>query len=147
MQLIKKVQTQDITAMAPRKDVCDAFVEHADLYLKRTAWTSGCRSWFKQGKEDGPLAMWPGTRLLYFELLAKPRYEDYKILYQGGNPFGFLGNGFTVRECAGGDLSYYLGTKKNPGALLPQGINASAPHVDQGGAKENGINGTDVCLP
>jgi hypothetical protein len=119
IQIIRKMQTENISAMAPRRTVCDAFMDHADLYLKRTAWASGCRSWFKQGKEDGPLAMWPGSRLLYFELLAQPRYEDYDLKYQSGNPFGFLGSGFTTREYDGRDLSHYLGTKDTPGALIP----------------------------
>ncbi|KAH0844044.1 hypothetical protein FOPE_08839 [Fonsecaea pedrosoi] len=123
IQVIKKMQTENITAMAPRRAVCDAFIEHADLYLQRTAWASGCRSWFKQGKEDGPLAMWPGSRLLFFELLAQPRYEDYDIKYQSGNPFGFLGNGFTTREYDGRDISYYLGTRDAPGALLSATMN------------------------
>ncbi|KAL6248698.1 hypothetical protein RBB50_004953 [Rhinocladiella similis] len=119
IQIIRKIQTENISAMAPRRTVCDAFMDHANLYLKRTAWASGCRSWFKQGKEDGPLAMWPGSRLLYFELLAQPRYEDYDLNYQSGNPFGFLGSGFTTREYDGRDLSHYLGTKDTPGALIP----------------------------
>jgi hypothetical protein len=138
IQLIKKIQTQDIKAMAPKKAACDAFMDHADLFLKRTAWASGCRSWFKQGKEDGPLAMWPGSRLLYFELLAQPRYEDYDIEYRGGNPFGFLGNGFTTREYNGSDLSYYLGTKDAPGALIPPGMPSVSQEPGQPIIKANG---------
>lgn len=68
---------------------------------------------------DGPLSIWPGSRLLYFDLLSEPRYEDYDISYLTRNRFGFLGNGFTTREYNGGDLSYYLGTNTNPGALIP----------------------------
>ena len=134
MILIKKIQTQNIRAMAPRKEVCQAFVEHADLFLKRTAWTSGCRSWFKQGKEDGPLSIWPGSRLLFFDALSKPRYEDYDISYEGDNPFGFFGNGFTVREYDGSDLSYYLGTEENLGALLPASTCLSNGTNSLGGA-------------
>lgn len=116
---IKKMQVERIKSMSPKREVCTAFQEHADLYLKRTAWTSGCTSWFKQGRKDGPLAIWPGTRLAYFDLLKSPRYEDFKIEYLGGNPFGHLGNGFTVKEYDGSDISYYLGTKQNPGGLMP----------------------------
>jgi hypothetical protein len=94
-------------------------VEHANQYLKRTAWTSGCSSWFKQGKVDGPLTMFSGTRLVYIDLLTEPRYEDYKIEYQSGNPFGYLGNGFSIIIYDGSDLSYYLGTEKSPGGILP----------------------------
>ena len=119
MMPIKQIQTQNIRAMTPRKEVCQAFIEHADLYLKRTAWTPGCRSWFKQGKEDGPLSIWPGSRLLFFDAPSQPQYEAFCISYEGDNPFGFFGSGFTVREYDGSDLSYYLGTAENPGALLP----------------------------
>jgi hypothetical protein len=117
---IKKIQAQNIKSLTPRREVAEAFAEHAQLFLKRTAWTSGCSSWFKQGKVDGPLAMFPGTRLVYMDLLKEPRYEDYRIEYQSGNPFGFLGNGFSTREYDGRDLSYYLGTKQNPGAMMPE---------------------------
>ena len=117
----KKMQTQNIKSMTPKREVCEAFIEHADLYLKRTAWTSGCSSWFKQGKVDGPLTMFPGTRLVYMDLLSQPRYEDYRIEYQSGNPFGFLGNGFSTREYDGRDLSYYLGDEENTGGTLPHG--------------------------
>lgn len=130
--------------MAPQRTVCDAFMDHANLYLKRTAWASGCRSWFKQGKEDGPLAMWPGSRLLYFELLAQPRYEDYDLKYQSGNPFGFLGSGFTTREYDGRDLSYYLGTKDTPGALIPAKTPSAPQKIEEVSIKANGLKGVIV---
>jgi hypothetical protein len=63
--------------------------------------------------------MFPGSRLVFFKLLAEPRYEDYDIRYESRNPFEFPGTGFTIGEFDGSDLSYYLGTKENPGALLP----------------------------
>ncbi|KAI1613510.1 FAD/NAD-P-binding domain-containing protein [Exophiala viscosa] len=109
LTIVKKMQTENIKSITPRHEVCDAFAAHADVFLKRTAWSGDCRSWFKQGRRDGPLAMFPGTRLTYFTLMEKPRYEDYRIEYQSGNPFGFLGNGFSTREYNGSDLSWYLG--------------------------------------
>ena len=121
LTITKSIQTENIKSLTPRLSVAEAFMEHADLYLKRTAWTSGCSSWFKQGKIDGPLAIFPGTRLVYFDLLAEPRYQDYDIEYQSGNPFGFLGNGFSTKEYDGSDLSYYLGTEENPGKQIPAG--------------------------
>lgn len=63
--------------------------------------------------------MFPGTRLTYFTLMEKPRYEDYDIEYQSGNPFEFLGNGFSTREYNGSDLSWYLGDGLTPGGVLP----------------------------
>jgi hypothetical protein len=114
------VQVESIKSLTPRLDVSEAFAEHADLFLKRTAWSGPCVSWFKQGRLDGPLCVFPGSRLVYFDLLSSPRYEDYKIEYQSSNPFGFLGNGFHRMEYDGSDLSYYLGTNEKPGDLLPQ---------------------------
>ena len=141
-QIITKMQQENIKELRPRQEVCEAFTEHADLFHKRTAWTSGCRSWFKQGKIDGPLAMWPGSRLLYFDCLAKPRYEDYHIKYTNGNPFEFMGNGFTTREYNGGDLSFYLGSEGSHGALLPKRertsmVGGTEAHKDTAMARES----------
>jgi hypothetical protein len=125
---VKKIQKENIKSLTPRREVCDAFAEHAELFIKRTAWSGPCRSWFKQGKIDGPLTMFPGSRLVYFDLLSFPRYEDYKFEYQSSNMFGFMGNGFHKMESDGSDLSYYLGTDEKPGKLLPQ-VEATAAGV------------------
>jgi hypothetical protein len=54
--------------------------------------------------------MFPGSRLTYLDLLSTPRFEDYHIEYLNSlNMFEFLGNGFSMREFDGRDLSYYLG--------------------------------------
>lgn len=114
IQVINKVQKDRIKSLYPRQEVVDQFVEHADLFLHRTAWASGCSSWFKQGRVDGPLPMFPGSRLTYLDLLSAPRFEDYHIEYLNKmNQFEFIGNGFDVREFDGRDMSYYLGLLKN----------------------------------
>ena len=77
-------------------------------------------SWFKNGDPNGRLTVFPGSRLLYFDLLEKPRFEDYDIEYLGGNEFQFLGNGFHIIEWNGGDNSYYLGTEDGPVEMLPK---------------------------
>ncbi|OQV06871.1 hypothetical protein CLAIMM_11386 [Cladophialophora immunda] len=107
---IQKMQKDRIKSMTPRAEAVEEFREHAELFLQRTAWASGCSSWFKQGRVDGPLTMFPGSRLVYLDLLATPRFEDYQIEYLNPlNRFAFLGNGFSQREFDGRDLSYYLG--------------------------------------
>jgi hypothetical protein len=109
-QVIDKMRTDNIKSMAPKADVCADFAKHAQLYLKRTAWSGACSSWFKQGRIDGPLTMFPGSRILYFDMLAAPRLEDYEIKYCNGlNRFEFLGNGFSLREFDGRDITYYWG--------------------------------------
>ena len=107
--VIEKVQVEEIKSITPRMDAAVQFRQHADLFLKRTAWTSPCRSWFKQGRTDGQAAIYPGSRLHFFELLKAPRYEDFQIEYMNQNRFAFLGNGFEIREFDGRDITNYLG--------------------------------------
>lgn len=110
IQCIQKMQKDRIKSLTPKPEIAEQLKEHAQLYLQRTAWTSGCSSWFKQGRVDGPLPMFPGSRLTYLDLLETPRFEDYQIQYCNPlNMFEYLGNGFAVREFDGRDLSYYLG--------------------------------------
>jgi len=78
--------------------------------IGKTVWTEECRSWYKSGSADGKVAaLWPGSTLHYIEALKTPRYEDYNWAYASGNPFAYLGNGFSSAEKRqGGDLSYYI---------------------------------------
>lgn len=106
---IRKTQVEGIKSFTPSHMAAQQFRQHADLFLQRTAWTSPCRSWFKQGKEDGQLTMWPGSRLHHLELLRTPRWEDFEIEWWDDNRFAFLGNGFEMREFDGRDITNYLG--------------------------------------
>lgn len=74
-----------------------------------SVWTSGCRSWYNQGKPDGKVtAQYPGSLVHWRDMLKEPRYEDYDLTYRSVNRFKFMGNGFTKLEVDGGDLSFYL---------------------------------------
>ena len=139
LTIVKKMQKEDIKSLTPRLDISEFFAEHADLFLQRTAWSGACRSWFKQGRLDGKPAVFPGSRLVYMDLLKEPRFEDYTINYSHGNPFAFLGNGFSTKEFDGSDLSYYLGTEENPGGALPRGKNSKNVSKEILGVKE--VNG------
>jgi hypothetical protein len=110
IQCISKIQKERIKSLTPKISMVAALKEHADLFLQRTAWSDGCRSWFKQGRADGPLTMWPGSRIMYIEMMENARFEDYDIKYINPlNPLEFLGNGFSSRETDGRDPSFYLG--------------------------------------
>lgn len=124
-QVSKKMQKENIKSVKPRRAICTAFAEHADLFVKRTAWSGPCSSWFKNGQKDGRLTMFPGSRLVYFELLSTPRFEDYEITYWSDNPFQFLGNGFALIEFNGGDISHYVGGADGPVNMLPDGSKGS----------------------
>ena len=87
--------------MAPRQDATDEFVRYGDEIHKTLTWSGGCRSWYKKGRREGRVtATWPGSALLYREVLGREiRGEDWDIRYRSGNRWrGLLGNGFTGLE-------------------------------------------------
>jgi hypothetical protein len=116
--ILEKLQIENIKSIVPKLSAAQDFRRHADLFLKRTAWTSPCRSWFKAGTVDGQAAIWPGSRLHHLEIMRQPRYEDYEIEYWNKNRFAFLGNGFEMREFDGRDITNYLGCLNDQGKDL-----------------------------
>jgi hypothetical protein len=68
------------------------------------------------------------------------RYEDYTIGYQSHNPFEFLGNGFSVVEYNGSDLSHYLGSLGTTGGVLPK-----PKRLEVDGEKHR-VNGVSVAV-
>jgi cation diffusion facilitator CzcD-associated flavoprotein CzcO len=109
MQVMQKVQVEDIKKIEVKRSVAEDFTTHSDLYLERTAWSGPCSSWFKNGVSKARPLCWPGSRVHYLEILQKPRFEDFDIEYQSGNRWNFLGDGFDVREFDGRDLTWYYG--------------------------------------
>jgi cation diffusion facilitator CzcD-associated flavoprotein CzcO len=98
-QVIEKMQTENIKAVAPKPAATKDFYNHTHELMKRLAWSSACRSWFKNGKTHGPVtAVYPGSRLHFFEALKNVRWEDYEIDYVTSNRFQFFGNGFSQTE-------------------------------------------------
>ncbi|KAJ9156053.1 Steroid monooxygenase [Pleurostoma richardsiae] len=109
MQMLAKMSEEEVTSFAPKEEAVADFAEHRRKFLPRTAWTSPCRSWFKQGTIDGEPMMWPGSRIQFFETIKTPRWEDYDLKYTTRNRFGYFGNGFAARETDGSDLTWYIG--------------------------------------
>lgn len=109
MQMLKKMSEEEISSFAPKVEAVNDFALHRSKFLPRTAWTSPCRSWFKQGTVDQEPMMWPGSRIQFFETIATPRWEDFELKYTTSNRFGYFGNGFAARESDGRDLTWYLG--------------------------------------
>lgn len=73
--VINKMQEEGIKSLYPKVNAVQDFKRHRELFLSRTVWDSPCRSWFKGGKIDGPIMMWPGNRLHFFKVLESPRWE------------------------------------------------------------------------
>lgn len=97
--MVVKLQQENIKCFDPKAEAVREFYNHTHELMKRLVWSSACSSWFKNGKKHGPVvAIWPGSRLHYFEVLKKVRYEDYDITYRSENRFQFMGNGYTETE-------------------------------------------------
>lgn len=124
VKIIRKMAVHHIRRMTPKKSIIDQFMEHCQAYLPRTCWADPCSSWFKQGRADGPIVMWPGSRIAFIEIMKEPHWEDYDIEYYSKNRFGFLGNGFHVSEFVPeGDITQYMNCDMNnapPLAILKQ---------------------------
>lgn len=71
IQVIEKMQVENIRSVTPKSKPTEQFLRHANTFLKRTAWTGPCSSWFKGGKVDGAPAIYPGSRLHFLRLLEK----------------------------------------------------------------------------
>ncbi|KAF3010351.1 hypothetical protein E8E14_008823 [Neopestalotiopsis sp. 37M] len=109
IKILDKMSSEGVTSFDPKQEAVNDFIQHRRQFLPRTAWSSPCRSWFKQGTVDGEIMMWPGSRIHFFETMENPRWEDYNLSYTTSNRFGYFGNGFAAREFSGQDLSWYLG--------------------------------------
>ncbi|KAM5344687.1 hypothetical protein ACJ41O_010549 [Fusarium nematophilum] len=105
----KKIATEDIRSITVDEAATAEYNTYSQEFLKRTVWASGCRSWYKNNKEDGKVtAMYGGSILHYKEIMESFRTEDFHFDYLAGNRFRFMGNGLTRREEGDEDLSFYL---------------------------------------
>lgn len=107
---IKKISTEDIKCVHPKRSVESAFVKYGDEVHKTLVWSGGCKSWYKRNRVDGRVtALFGGSAVLFHRLIHEIRGEDFEIEYNSPNPFRFLGNGFTEWEMEeGSDLSWYV---------------------------------------
>ncbi|KAJ7657984.1 FAD/NAD-binding domain-containing protein [Mycena rosella] len=102
-----KLQREHLKSMEVKPEA----VEDWDAYLE-TIFSERCRSWYKQGNEEGRVvALWPGSCLHAAKALKSPRWEDYtyELLDGHTNRFFWAGNGTTVaEETPGADRAWYL---------------------------------------
>jgi hypothetical protein len=99
--VIKKCQREGIKAIVPSDAAVEDYFEHVSTFMPRTAWAGGCRSWYKNGEAKGPVTgLHPGSRMHFIQMLSTFRGEDWEYVYEGPvqNRFGYLGNGFTMKE-------------------------------------------------
>ncbi|PYI11461.1 putative flavo protein [Aspergillus sclerotiicarbonarius CBS 121057] len=106
----RKIATEDIKSIDVKKDALDDYNVWAQEYLKRTAWSDPCRSWYKNGKTSGQItAPYAGTTSHFKRCLENMGGEHFNINYNSLNRFRFLGNGQVDVERNGmGDLAEYF---------------------------------------
>ncbi|KAK7969302.1 hypothetical protein PG996_002260 [Apiospora saccharicola] len=100
-KIIVKCQKEGIKAIVPSDAAVEDYNQHIAAFMPRTAWQSSGRSWFKNGREDGPVtALHPGSRLHFFHMLEQVRGEDWDYVYDNPsqNRFAYLGSGFSTKE-------------------------------------------------
>ncbi|KAK9418208.1 hypothetical protein SUNI508_08402 [Seiridium unicorne] len=111
-RIIVKCQNEGIKSIAPTEAAVNDYSEHIAAFMPRTAWGSAGRSWFKGGKEEGPVvALHPGSRIHFFHMLENFRGEDWEYTYDNAshNRFSYLGNGFSAKELDPNyDSTWYL---------------------------------------
>ncbi|EXJ61627.1 hypothetical protein A1O7_02056 [Cladophialophora yegresii CBS 114405] len=99
LQMITKAQTEGIRAIDVKQSACNDFMTHVHHFMPRTTWAAQCRSWFKGGQVSGPVtAIHPGSRVHWFHMMERPKFEDFDYDYEEDNRFAYLGNGFSRRE-------------------------------------------------
>lgn len=108
--MITKYQRENLHSFSPQPRAVKDLYNHTHELMKRLVWSSACRSWFKNGATHGPVtAIYPGSRLHFFELLKDVRWEDYDLKWRTDNRFQFMGNGFSETECTvDGDPVWYF---------------------------------------
>ncbi|KAJ9116538.1 hypothetical protein QFC24_006708 [Naganishia onofrii] len=109
VDVVAKMQSQDIRSMEISQESQDEYNRQQESVMADLVFTSSCSSWYKGGKADAPPdALYAGSSLQFMELLASPRWEDWKYEYRYKNKYSFLGKGTSSIEARGGDRAFYL---------------------------------------
>lgn len=62
LQLIEKMQVEDIKSYTPKQGAIEDYGQHTKLLIQRTVWDAPCRSWMKAGSIETPPSSYAGTR-------------------------------------------------------------------------------------
>lgn len=60
IQMMKKIQHEQIRSIDVKQDALDDIYAHFDEFHKTTVFQEPCRSWFKDGKQEQRIYLWPG---------------------------------------------------------------------------------------
>ncbi|KAK4925277.1 hypothetical protein LTR66_016410 [Elasticomyces elasticus] len=105
----QKIATEDIKSLDVKKESVDDYNVWSQEFLKRTAFSGECTSWYKNGKSRGFVNAYAGTSSHFRKSLERIGGEHFNIRYNSANRFSYLGNGKMEEEKNGfGDLSDYF---------------------------------------
>jgi len=80
MQISDGWQTENIHSIVPEEEAAADFTAYAEDYMKVTAFTSNCRSWYKSNSKSGRISvLCAGSTLHYFEGIKEPRWDDWNV--------------------------------------------------------------------
>ncbi|KAM0787268.1 hypothetical protein ACM66B_006503 [Microbotryomycetes sp. NB124-2] len=119
-EVISKMQREGLKTISAKQDAIDDFMQYISHYFERTVYSEKCRSWYKAGRELGPvIGLWPGSCLHAIKTLKHPRWEDFDYTQAGqANRFAWLGNGAAEEEIGGPetglDRAFYLNEIDQP---------------------------------
>ena len=122
-QCLRKMATENVRTMEPKKEAVQNFTDFCDKYFKRTVFSAECGSWYKSSppgtsaeerKRGRVTALWPGSSCHAIKALERPRFEDFELTFVESNPMAWFGDGWTVAEREGDveGLTYYLNETK-----------------------------------
>jgi cation diffusion facilitator CzcD-associated flavoprotein CzcO len=102
VDMVRKLQTENYSSFRLQPGKADSYQFQMFSWLQKTVWGDACQSSFKNGQKDGALhAFHPGSRLQYFEILRRRRYEDMIWRSRCSDPkldFAWFNNGFLAHE-------------------------------------------------
>lgn len=81
IKAIRKIQKDNIAAMAVKKACEQDFTEYVDAYFEGTVFAEECSSWYKNKATGEIVGLWPGSTLHCIEAMRSPRWEDYDYVY------------------------------------------------------------------
>ncbi|OCH86448.1 FAD/NAD-binding domain-containing protein [Obba rivulosa] len=112
VQIAQKLQRERLKSIEVTPAAVRDFDEYLERFFPKTVYSEKCRSWYKNGKDEGRITgLWPGSALHAMRTLEHPRWEDYTYepLDPVRNRFYWLGDGQTYAEkTMSGDRAWYL---------------------------------------
>lgn len=107
-KVLRKCRTQGIRSIVPTTQATRDFRAYCESFFPRTVMSEDCSSWYNGGIPGGRIhGIWPGSGTHLNIVRREPRWEDFEYTYRNtqGNRFGYLGNGWSVKDVQANEAS------------------------------------------